>query len=597
MRRSEPVPRRSFAPRAAVIAALLSALTGATVGLLILFTGAFAGPEQDTLAARFSLRGSHRPTGIVVVGIDDHSFSELRQRWPFPRSWHGEVLRRLHSAGARTVFYDVQFSEPTTPTQDMSLFNALGDTGGAVLATTDAYHGHSDVLGGDANLAQVHSRAAAAFLPVGQGGVVERFPYLEGGLPTVAVAVAQRLGVRVSAATLHSGAQPLIDFQGPPGTIPTLSFADVLTGHFNPAAVRGKIVVVGATSYSLQDVHPTPASSGELMTGPELQAEAIWTLLHGIPLRPLPQPLAILLIVLLSGLAPLVRVRRPAPTAVLLAIGGAAVFLVATQLLFDHGTVLPVVAPLLSVATATVAMLLSSHLLVTLELRATQLEIVQRLGNAAEARDGETGRHLERMGIASERLAMALGWSRREARVLRQASALHDVGKIAIPDEVLLKPGRFDAQERAVMETHATRGADLLSGSSTSLIQMAEEIARSHHERWDGTGYPAGLAGAEIPLAARICGICDVFDALISRRRYKDGWTLEAALEAISDGAGSQFDPRLANVFLRIAPRLYRDLVERHDPDLSDPPVPAEIQPALGMAVLDGGRTAAQQPA
>jgi putative two-component system response regulator len=229
------------------------------------------------------------------------------------------------------------------------------------------------------------------------------------------------------------------------------------------------------------------------------------------------------------------------------------------------------VGPLAALVLSAAATLVASHLLVTCELHATQFEIVQRLGRAAEARDGATGRHLERMTLLCGQLAKAAGLRRRQARLLRQASALHDVGKIAIPDAILLHPGIFEPHEREIMTTHATLGAQMLAGSATSLIQMAEILALTHHERWDGTGYPARLAGEDIPLEGRICAICDVFDALISRRRYKPGWTLEAALAEIERGSGSQFDPRLTKLFLHIAPRLYRELATQVDSDIATP--------------------------
>jgi response regulator RpfG family c-di-GMP phosphodiesterase len=186
----------------------------------------------------------------------------------------------------------------------------------------------------------------------------------------------------------------------------------------------------------------------------------------------------------------------------------------------------------------------------TEELRETQLEVVRRLALAAESRDGDTGAHIERMSRLCERLALAVGWTPTEAELLRHAAALHDVGKIGIPDRVLLKPGKLDPAERTVMETHAAKGAVLLADSRSELLQLAEVIARTHHERWDGTGYPAGLAGEDIPIAGRICAICDVYDALVSPRPYKDPWPAEAALDEIRRQAGSQFDPQLAAVFL-----------------------------------------------
>jgi HD-GYP domain-containing protein (c-di-GMP phosphodiesterase class II) len=307
------------------------------------------------------------------------------------------------------------------------------------------------------------------------------------------------------------------------------------------------------------------------MSGPELQANAIRTVLHGVPLRGAPGAVAALMIVLAALLAPVLRLRRSLLAAALAAPVAAAVYLIAAQVAFDAGVVMPVVGPLSALTVSTAATLLSSHVLVTRELHATQLEIVQRLGRAAESRDGATGRHLERIAFMSERLALAAGLNRSEARLIRRASALHDVGKIAIPDAVLLKPGRFDLHEREIMTTHASLGARMLTGSTTSLIQMAELIALTHHERWDGGGYPAGLAGEEIPLAGRICAICDVFDALITNRPYKDAWTLEAALTEIEHSSGSHFDPHLTTIFLRIATRLYRELTMRVDPDLARP--------------------------
>jgi HD-GYP domain-containing protein (c-di-GMP phosphodiesterase class II) len=563
---------RPFAPRAAALGALTATLLGVAIGITIVRAPLLRGLEQSTLAARFALRSDAPPAGVAVVAVDDASFAALRHAWPFPRSWHARVLQQLHRAGARAVFYDVQFTEPTTPTQDGALFDALGRTGGATLATTDTDgHGHSNVLGGDANLALVHSQAAASVFPVDQGGEINRVPYELDGLPTAAVVVAKRLPGRIPSRSSFGRGGAYIDYQGPPGTFPTLSFADILRGRFDPAAVRGKVIVVGATSPTLQDLHATPAASDELMSGPEIQANAIWTVRHGVPLRPPPDFVVIMLLLVASLMAPLVRLRRSVLAVAVATPLAAMAYLASAQLAFNAGVVLPVVAPLAALALSAAATLVASHLLVTFELHATQFEIVQRLGRAAEARDGATGRHLERMAVLCEDLACAAGLRRRQARLLRRASVLHDVGKIAIPDEILLHPGIFEPHERQIMCTHATVGAQMLAGSSTSLVQMAEIIALTHHEHWDGTGYPAGLAGTDIPLEGRICAICDVFDALVSRRRYKASWTLEAALAEIERGSGSHFDPRLTKLFLQIAPRLYRELATQVDPAITTP--------------------------
>jgi|SRR5215211_901434 len=195
----------------------------------------------------------------------------------------------------------------------------------------------------------------------------------------------------------------------------------------------------------------------------------------------------------------------------------------------------------------------------TEQLRRTHLEIVRRLAQAAEWHDDTTGRHISRMSRLSQRLALAAGMDPAQADMLLQASALHDIGKIGIPDRVLLKPGKLDAEEWELMKTHTTIGAQLLEGSSSEVVQMAERVALTHHERWDGKGYPNGLSGRDIPFESRICTIADVYDALVSERPYKHAWTSAEALAEIARMSGSAFEPWLVDVFLR---EVARDLDE-----------------------------------
>ena len=192
----------------------------------------------------------------------------------------------------------------------------------------------------------------------------------------------------------------------------------------------------------------------------------------------------------------------------------------------------------------------------TADLRESQLEVVRRLSQAAESRDHDTGLHVTRMSRLCSRLALAAGASPDLAEMLLNAAPMHDVGKIGIPDHILLKPGELDADEWEVMKSHALIGAELLAGSRSPVMQMGELIALTHHEKWDGSGYPRGLKGEEIPLAARITAVCDVFDALISSRPYKDPWALEDALEEIQGESGSHFDPHVVEVFVSIFPEL-----------------------------------------
>ena len=159
------------------------------------------------------------------------------------------------------------------------------------------------------------------------------------------------------------------------------------------------------------------------------------------------------------------------------------------------------------------------------------------------------------MSRLSQRLALAAGMDSARAEMLLQASALHDIGKIGIPDRVLLKPGKLDAEEWELMKTHTTLGAEILSGSRSELLQLAESIALTHHERWDGSGYPNGLAGEDIPLAGRICAVCDVYDALVSDRPYKTSWSREEAMAEIAEQRGKHFDPAIADAFLTLVAR------------------------------------------
>jgi putative two-component system response regulator len=192
----------------------------------------------------------------------------------------------------------------------------------------------------------------------------------------------------------------------------------------------------------------------------------------------------------------------------------------------------------------------------TRDLRETQLEILNRLGRAAEYRDNETGLHIQRIGHYCARLARALGLDEDQCELLQNASRMHDIGKIGIPDGILLKPGKLEPKEWEIMKTHPGIGAEILSGNGSKLVTTAREIALTHHEKWDGSGYPAGLKGEEIPLSGRIVCVCDVFDALISRRPYKEPWPLDKAVAEIRRGSGAQFDPALVEVFLRALPEL-----------------------------------------
>jgi putative two-component system response regulator len=192
----------------------------------------------------------------------------------------------------------------------------------------------------------------------------------------------------------------------------------------------------------------------------------------------------------------------------------------------------------------------------TRDLEAARLETLQCLARVTELRDDETGRHAERVGMMSSILATALGLDDEQAELVRRAAPLHDCGKIGVPDFILLKPGRLTAEEFAAMELHATLGVEILRGLESPVLRLASEIARTHHERWNGKGYPAALQGNQIPLVGRIVGLVDVFDALTHERPYKPAWTVDAAAAEIEQQAGKHFDPAVVEAVIQQLPSL-----------------------------------------
>jgi putative two-component system response regulator len=188
----------------------------------------------------------------------------------------------------------------------------------------------------------------------------------------------------------------------------------------------------------------------------------------------------------------------------------------------------------------------------THELAESKLEILERLAIAGEYRDHDTGAHTRRVGSVAAALAQATGVEPRKVELIRRAAMLHDIGKIGIPDLILLKPGKLDLAELEVMKSHTKIGAKILSGSRDELLRMAERIALTHYEWWDGSGYPVGLSGAEIPFEGRVVALADALDALTHERPYKRAWSLEAALAKIQEQSGKQFDPALVEVLIRL---------------------------------------------
>lgn len=210
------------------------------------------------------------------------------------------------------------------------------------------------------------------------------------------------------------------------------------------------------------------------------------------------------------------------------------------------------------------------------ELQQTRLQIIQCLGRAAEYRDNETGLHVVRMSHYSRILALAAGLGEASAEEIMNAAPMHDIGKIGIPDAVLLKAGPLDETERSIMQEHVRMGAEILGEHDSPLLRMARSIALAHHEKYDGSGYPAGLAGEAIPIEARIVAIADVFDALTSVRPYKKAWTVDDAIALLQREKGRHFDPVLVDLFIdQLAAIL--EIKERYAEETVD----VQLRPAL----------------
>ncbi len=198
----------------------------------------------------------------------------------------------------------------------------------------------------------------------------------------------------------------------------------------------------------------------------------------------------------------------------------------------------------------------------TIELEAARLDVLERLAAAAEYRDYTTGRHTHRVGLLSALLAERLGKDAADVELIRRAAPLRDVGKIGIPDHILLKPGKLTLEEFVQMQGHVDVGARLLSHGRSKLINLAQEIAETHHERWDGSGYPHGSAGDDIPLIGQIVAVADVFDTLVNERPYKRAWPIDEAIAEIRRQRNRWFAPRVVDAFL--------DVIDRHPDLLSD---------------------------
>jgi adenylate cyclase len=326
------------------------------------FTDAFRDLELDTVDSRFSIRGDRDPPrDLVVVEIDAATFQDLGVRWPFPRRLHARAVDRVAADDPRVIAYDVQFTEDIASEDAFALIQAIDRADGkVVLATTEVNErGQTNILGGDAVLDEIDARAGSGNLRSDPGGVERRVPHTFDKLETLAVAateVATGRQVPVDDFTARDETA-WIDYYGPPATIESVSFSRVVQKRTPPGMFKDKLVVIGPSAPSLQDVHPTSTSGDELMAGAEIQASALDTVRRGLPLQPAPDWLDPLLIVLLGMVAPVASLRISPLRAIAVALVLAAVFAVAVQLAFNGGTIVAFVYPLGALALTTVGAL------------------------------------------------------------------------------------------------------------------------------------------------------------------------------------------------------------------------------------------------
>jgi adenylate cyclase len=384
----------------------------------------------------------------------------------------------------------------------------------------------------------------------------------------------QALQFKGNLVPVDAKAQILINYRGPAGTFPFLPAVDVLEGKVPREMVAGKVVLVGTSAAGLKDLRATPLHSGT--SGVEIHANVLDNLIQGdyITAHAYAPGLTLGLVVLCGLVSTLALNRLRAVGSLLISAGGAALIVGASAWsLKDLGLYWSPLWPTLTLAAnfsmLSLARFWREEQLVkkrTQELAVTQQATIIALASLAETRDNETGDHIKRTQLYVKALAQYLKHKPKYRQRLDEGfieqlvicAPLHDVGKVGVPDLVLLKPGRLTPEEFEEMKKHTTYGMEALKRAErdmgdNSFLRLACEMAHTHHERWDGKGYPQGRQGEDIPLAGRIMAVADVYDALISHRVYKPPYTHEEAVEIIRQGGGTQFDPDVVAAFLALS--------------------------------------------
>ena len=342
------------------------AVASAGIALLLYATGLSHDTELASVDTRFSIRGDERPRDdIVLVLIDDVTSRELPVRFPFPRSLHARVIDAVNRDGAKTIAYDVEFVQPTQPKQDNALIDSVARAGPNKVVLADSHpdpQGRSGVFGGQQVLDDIKARAGNSQIGEDPDGVRRRIPYEVGNMKTFPLVAAEVASGRTITEGQIGGPSAWIDYAGGPGTYTSIPFSRVLSGQFPPGFFKDKVVVVGASDPSLKDVAETPVGGSDLMSGPEINANAIATALDDFPLRSTPLGFDLFLIALMGVIAPLASYRLSPIRALALGLLAAALYLVCAQLAFNSGHIVPVFYPMIALGLSLVGSLLVYYL-------------------------------------------------------------------------------------------------------------------------------------------------------------------------------------------------------------------------------------------
>jgi adenylate cyclase len=338
------------------------AIASSGIALLLYATGLFHDTELSSVDTRFSIRGDEKPrSDIALVLIDDVTSRELPVRFPFPRSLHARVIDALKADGAKTIAYDVEFLQPTNPKQDNALINAVAGAGPNKVVLADSQpdpQGRSGVFGGQQVLDQIKARAGNTQIGEDSDGVRRRIPYEVGNMKTFPLVTAEMASGKTITEDQLGGPSAWIDYAGGVGTFPSVPFSRVLNGQFPAGFFKDKVVVVGASDPSLKDLAQTPTSGDDLMSGSEINANAIATALDDFPLKSTPLGLDLFLIALMGIIAPVASYRLSPIRALALGLLAAALYLVSAQLAFNSGRIVPVLYPMIALGLSLVGSLL-----------------------------------------------------------------------------------------------------------------------------------------------------------------------------------------------------------------------------------------------